>query len=227
MSAISETRESETKTALASTTPQTPAPQTPTQQQTPTLVTSGSLADAEAAFAALPASGPLCWGPLQWMTLHQLLRGYPTAPTQAHKDALKAYTGALASLIPCGFCASHWAQLAPTVDTSSRVAAIKWGVDVHNTVNARLKKPVLSYAAAAQAMADACPHNGSPVLIPAAHQARNKVSGIMLIVVTVLAVGAIVALAVVLGRRCRGRAADTRPWGRVPRGAPHNTWLSE
>lgn len=168
----------------------------------------GTDEDAAAAFASLPASGPACWGPLQWQTLHQLLRGYPNKPTQQHKDALRAYTGALARLIPCGMCATHWAALAPTVNTDSRVSAMKWAVDVHNTVNKRLHKPVLTYAQAAAAMARTCPRNGSPSMIPAQHAAVDRTRAIMLIAISLVAVAAVIALAVLLGRQCGGSSGS-------------------
>jgi hypothetical protein len=104
----------------------------------------------------LTATGPRCWGPLQWSTLHQMLRGYPDKPTAAHKRALKQYVESLILLLPCSICGQHWKAIAPTVNTSSRLQAMKWGVDVHNAVNARLHKPVLSYAEAARSMSRTC-----------------------------------------------------------------------
>lgn len=108
------------------------------------------------------ASGPGCWGPLQWMTMHQLARGYPREnPTPAQRQALVSYMTSLAEFMPCSKCANHWRQIAPTVQqaTDSRYTALKWTIDVHNAVNARLHKPVLTYAQAVQAIKDMCPGN--------------------------------------------------------------------
>jgi hypothetical protein len=171
----------------------------------PPLVESGSANDAAAAFDTMHASGPRCWGPLQWRTLHQLLRGYPNAPTPAHETALREYTAALATLLPCSICATHWASLAPTVATTSRLAAMKWGVDVHNTVNKRLGKPLLSYAEAADAMRDACAATDGSQLSSASAKSQPTLPYntllVMLIIVAVIAVAVIVVLAVFCGRR--------------------------
>ena len=62
---------------------------------------------------------------------------------------------ALASLLPCAKCAGHFRKLVPTMDTRSKAAFIRWTIDVHNVVNARLRKPVLSYPDALHSIADA------------------------------------------------------------------------
>lgn len=103
--------------------------------------------------AAAPLPPPTVWGNLQWRALHALLSGYPDAPDAATQSALRAYLISLAALLPCPRCREHWAALAPTVDTSSRLAAMKWAVDAHNSVNARLGKPVLTYKDAVAALA--------------------------------------------------------------------------
>ncbi len=108
------------------------------------------------------ASGPACWGPLQWMALHQIARGYPREnPTPAQQAALVAYVTSLVDLLPCSFCAKHWREMAPSIAaaTGSRYDALKWTIDAHNAVNARLKKPVLTYAEAVKDMEDRCPSN--------------------------------------------------------------------
>lgn len=112
--------------------------------------------------AGFGASGPACWGPLQWMAMHQLVRGYPRDnPTQAQKEALVTYMTSLAEIMPCSLCADHWRAIAPTVAgaTSNRYSALKWTIDVHNAVNARLGKPVLTYGQAVAAIQNACPNN--------------------------------------------------------------------
>lgn len=101
---------------------------------------------------AFPAS-PAVWGPLQWQTMAQLLRGYPVHnPDPQTQQALRDYVAALVRLLPCKACASHWAQLAGTVQTASRYDALKWLIDTHNTVNQRLGKPQLTYKQAVDAM---------------------------------------------------------------------------
>jgi hypothetical protein len=112
------------------------------------------------------ATSTAVWGPLQWKALHQLTRGYPrTDPSPAHKAALVNYVQALVHLLPCQKCREHWAEAAATVGdaTHSRYTAMKWAIDTHNAVNARLHKPQLSYAQAVRAIQTACPGDGTTV----------------------------------------------------------------
>ncbi len=71
------------------------------------------------------------------------------------------YMTSLAEIMPCSLCANEWRQIAPTVAsaTDSRYTALKWTIDVHNAVNKRLHKPVLTYAEAVDAIKSACPGN--------------------------------------------------------------------
>lgn len=107
----------------------------------------------------LTPSGPMCWGPPQWIALHQMLRGYPDKPSPVAQTALKAYVIAMAGVIPCSVCSQHWSELAPTVKTGSRYEALKWSIDAHNTVNQRLGKPVYSYAQVIDMLNRQCPGN--------------------------------------------------------------------
>jgi hypothetical protein len=96
------------------------------------------------------------------MALHQMARGYPReSPTDQQKTALVSYVTSLGDLLPCSFCAKHWRELAPSVAqaTGSRHDVLKWTIDVHNAVNARLHKPVLTYAQAVEDMEARCPGN--------------------------------------------------------------------
>jgi hypothetical protein len=103
-----------------------------------------------AVLAGFHACGPGCWGPVEWMAMHQMLRGFQPTPTR--KAALVTHLTSLADVLPCSACGNHWRTIAPTVDTSSRDAALKWSIDAHNSVNERLGKPKLSYAQAIAAM---------------------------------------------------------------------------
>lgn len=152
-----------------------------------------------------PPCGPRCWGPLQWQTLHQLLRGFE--PTPDKRQALEAYVGALVHLLPCDTCAQHWSSLSRTVDTSSRTAALKWSIDAHNAVNARLGKPVLTYAEAVEAITRVCPDNTyRPPCGSGKITALNITVGVLAITVAAFVVGVIV-----LATRNRGpvRSATT------------------
>ncbi len=113
-----------------------------------------------AALKDVKASGPECWGPPQWIALHQYARSYPRKnPTNEVQQAARNYVMAMVHLIPCNECSGHWAKIAPTVVTTDRCSFLKWTIDVHNQVNARKGKPVLSYEEAVRQIEATCPNN--------------------------------------------------------------------
>ena len=122
-------------------------------------------------------SGPLCWGPLQWMTLHQMIRGFPNNPSPEKQAALKAYVMALVDLLPCSICAVHWKDIAPTVKTASKADALKWSIDVHNSVNARTGKKVLSYAEALDVIMSQCKNNALSISTLSDAETKEKHCG--------------------------------------------------
>lgn len=88
-------------------------------------------------------------GPSQWTSLHNIARTL----TPDKMDAFKEYTRNMAILLPCGVCSSHFRKLVTdTLHATTPQEALKWTIDVHNAVNQRLGKPVLSYAQAIAAI---------------------------------------------------------------------------
>lgn len=117
--------------------------------------------DADNPFVMPGVVGPHCWGPPQWTALHQILRGYrPSAKTKA---GLRRMLSGLGDLIPCHHCEEHFKAMVkanPPKD-ASREDVYKWSVDIHNIVNKRLGKPVLSYAQVAQLLTEQCANGKS------------------------------------------------------------------
>jgi hypothetical protein len=51
-------------------------------------------------------------------------------------------------VLPCGTCGRHFAEVlkeSPLPETGDIEVLFKWSVDVHNMVNKKLEKPVVSY----------------------------------------------------------------------------------
>lgn len=172
------------------------------------LVTQDDVRSLEVALAVpdFIATGPLCWGPNQWLALHQMLRGYPrTDPSPAKQRALRQYVAAMADVMPCSICSDHWRKLAPTVKTGSRLEALKWSIDAHNTVNKRLGKPVYTYAQAVKLLKEQCPGNKNLCqqlqAVATANAAKTRKAAatwrVVAIVFIVVAAVALVALIVV------------------------------
>lgn len=93
---------------------------------------------------------PEVWGPLFWSTLHIMSLAYPDDPTYAEKRAAKEYINALAHLLPCPVCRSHFRDIlkqAP-VDTwlDNRKSLVEWVWMAHNQVNVKLGKAEISLA---------------------------------------------------------------------------------
>ena len=152
-----------TNTMSTSAVAATPVPATPVAA-TPVPATDAPASSASTVpeLLSVAATGPACWGPVQWQALHQMARGYPRQnPTEEQKKALVTYVTALGDLLPCHYCSMHWKQIAPTIETAtgSRHDVLKWTIDVHNSVNARLHKPVLSYADAVKDIESRCAGN--------------------------------------------------------------------
>jgi hypothetical protein len=93
---------------------------------------------------------PEVWGPLFWHTIHIVALGYPENPSYAHKKAAKEFFDSLAFLIPCDVCRKHYVQntaIKPVTQyLDRRQDLLKWTIDLHNTVNASLQKPIFSEA---------------------------------------------------------------------------------
>jgi hypothetical protein len=83
--------------------------------------------------------GTKVWGPPMWRTLHFIALGYPTNPTNDHKQAYKHFFENLHHVIPCGLCASNYQQHLQEVDISTFLentdTLFAWTVHVHNIVN--------------------------------------------------------------------------------------------
>ena len=88
---------------------------------------------------------PTVWGPLFWHTIHITALGYSNEPTYSQKRAAKEFFEALAHLIPCPLCRSHYEThlqkypISPHLD--KRIDLFRWTVNLHNEVNKSLGKP--------------------------------------------------------------------------------------
>lgn len=81
---------------------------------------------------------PEIWGPNLWGTLHLLCLAGTITPN---------FVQEYATVIPCPMCAGHFAEVLkenPLPDSGDPLVLFRWSVHVHNTVNARLGKPIFS-----------------------------------------------------------------------------------
>jgi len=135
---------------------------------------------------------PDTFGPPMWKSIHNIMRAY----TPDKKASLQNFIQALGELLPCGKCASHFRLLVPTLNADTRRDAVKWAIDTHNQVNARLGKPVLTYGEAVQAIRTRLPSAGGAC--PAPTHAKCATFNTVTLVMTVLFAVALVAVVLLL-----------------------------
>ena len=89
------------------------------------------------------------WGPHAWFFLHSISFNYPETPTDTDKRNMLAFAINIGELLPCEYCKMHYQQYFTSnpiqKNLSSRTALINWFIDLHNSVNRRLKKPEMSF----------------------------------------------------------------------------------
>jgi hypothetical protein len=90
---------------------------------------------------------PSKWGPYAWTFLHMVTFCYPQESTLTDQTRVRNFVDALARVLPCKKCREHFTALIASdpVDLRSRDHLIEWGIRVHNKVNERLGKPILSH----------------------------------------------------------------------------------
>ncbi len=97
---------------------------------------------------------PSVWGPIFWHTIHVTALAYPENPSYAQKRAAKEFYESLAHLIPCPKCRDHYQthlqKMPITPHLDRRADLFRWTVEMHNTVNKMLEKPIVTEAESLQ-----------------------------------------------------------------------------
>lgn len=77
-----------------------------------------------------------------WTLLHAMAAKYPSQPSEAQQDQMRAFMAAFGELYPCPACAKEFRARMAAVppDVSSDGAFSAWMCDRHNEVNVRLGK---------------------------------------------------------------------------------------
>lgn len=92
---------------------------------------------------------PKLWGKHFWATAHYITMSYPNNPTIEEKQNVKKFFDLLTVLLPCSNCRSHYInnlQRNPLTDNilNSKYKLIEWLVNLHNEVNERTGKKIMS-----------------------------------------------------------------------------------
>ena len=90
---------------------------------------------------------PNIWGESAWLFLHTITLNYPENPTFLDKNNYDIFFKSLKNILPCPTCREHYEQniINHPIDLSSRESLIKWLIKIHNLVNEKNGKPILSY----------------------------------------------------------------------------------
>jgi len=97
------------------------------------------------------SADPTKWGPHLWAYLHYSAMNYPTHPSKEQREAMKKWLCCLSATIPCKNCSTHYSKYIekskPRLDEicGSKDKLFNFLVDIHNKVNQRNGKRVVSY----------------------------------------------------------------------------------
>ena len=92
---------------------------------------------------------PKIWGPPLWYEMHMKTFRYPVRPSLRDKLYIIQYFKEFENTLPCEKCRVHYKNYLLSrpihyyVDT--REDLVRWLIDLHNQVNARNGKRILSY----------------------------------------------------------------------------------
>lgn len=110
---------------------------------------------------------PNFWGPALWNSLHTMTFHYPDQPSETDQRHYSEFFHSLQHVLPCENCRQHFGRaltqthpLQPALKNQETLT--RWLVDLHNSVNVRLGKPVVSYESVKEkydAIRGKCPTN--------------------------------------------------------------------
>ena len=86
------------------------------------------------------------WGPHLWFILHSISFNYPLNPTFIDKLNYSSFINSLKYVLPCGICRDNYIinlkKYPP--DFSSRKNFVYWLIHLHNIINNKLGKKLVS-----------------------------------------------------------------------------------
>lgn len=114
---------------------------------------------------------PSVWGPSAWTFLHYITLSYPKCPTEKDKYNMRIFLENLQHVLPCDTCKIHYKDNIeihyPLTDEvlNTKENLVKWLIDLHNSVNKRIGKSILSYDEAISKYIDNNSNNDDMILI--------------------------------------------------------------
>ncbi len=90
---------------------------------------------------------PQMWGRQAWHFIHMVALSYPENPTKEDKKNYLKFFKSLEKTLPCPICSEHFRENMEKmpINLDNREGLFRWTVDVHNEVNKKNKKTIISY----------------------------------------------------------------------------------
>jgi hypothetical protein len=90
---------------------------------------------------------PELWGRQAWHLIHMVALTYPEKPTEKDKKDYFKFFKSLQNVLPCPICAEHFRHNMEKkpIKLDNQKELFRWTVDIHNEVNKKNGKRVLSY----------------------------------------------------------------------------------
>ncbi len=90
------------------------------------------------------------WGPLTWKALHSITYNYPENPNiNVKKTYVHFFNKIVPNMLPCIICFNHYLKYISSRPIhnyiNNKTDLVRWLVDMHNSINRRNNKPILSY----------------------------------------------------------------------------------
>lgn len=153
-------------------------------------------------YPSLQNIAPHVWGPHGWKFMHAVALAYPETPSVEEKQAALQFFSSLEYLLPCESCKQNFRKeiqmfpLKPALVSKQKLN--EWLTEVHNSVNKRLKKTVMTPEQVLEYVFSETAATSSPELAPTATVTpastssntwgitATAIAGILLVVVIVL-----------------------------------------
>jgi len=91
---------------------------------------------------------PHVWGPHGWRFMHAVALAYPESPSEEEKKAAFQFFSSLEYLLPCESCKNNYRKELQTFPLQPALASKQklneWLTALHNSVNTRLKKTIMT-----------------------------------------------------------------------------------
>ena len=93
---------------------------------------------------------PNFWGPALWTSLHTISFDYPDHPSGTDKQNYNMFFHSLKQVLPCDQCRKHYTKFIEETSPiepalKNRDTLTRWLVNLHNVVNERLQKGIVTY----------------------------------------------------------------------------------